>query len=108
MILKRDWVADLIRTGEAWDCRPVFRRNGQPMGYKLDGVYPVQPGRFQPHVVHVRIIDMEPTTPGTLRLLEEEGWQLPDDWPDDMPVQVMLLRVEPRRDCCAPIAGLLS
>ena len=100
MIFKRAWVYDLLKDGYALDCRPIFHRNGRPMQYEVGGVYPVQPGRFALHVVHVRVVSMEPAFVGVLRV---QDWEIPDDWPDTLGVQVMRLEVEGRKECCAPL-----
>lgn len=91
MIFKREWVRDLIRTGRALDCRPLQHRDGKDMQYKVGGTYPVQPGRFQPHVCHVVVESMEPTVVGALRA--EGTWELPESWSDDLAVGVMELRL---------------
>ena len=102
MIFRAEWVHDLIKVGAVWDCRPVYRRNGQAMAYKVGAIHPVQPGRFRPHVCHARIESMTPTSVGELRARADETWELPAAWADDLEVQVMVLRFVGRRECCAP------
>lgn len=100
MIFKREWVADLIRTKRARDARPVVHRDGKAMRYKVGGRYAVQPGRFKPHVCHVVVESMEERPTASLRA--EGGWELPDDWADDLIVAVMELRLDGvAKWCCA-------
>lgn len=101
VIFKREWVPDFLATGEALDCRPLYRRNGQAMRYEVGQVHAIQPGRFQPHVAHARIVSMEPATAGELRAREDQAWEIPDDWGDGLEVYVMRLKLEGRRACCA-------
>jgi len=110
MIFKRAWVEDLFRTKHARDARPTVHKNGHPMQYKLDGVYAVQPGRFQPHVGHVRVTSLEEMPVAALRA--EGGWELPDDWADSLIVAVMDLRLDYwAAKCCAAmhtVAGAVA
>ena len=67
-------------------CRPLFRRDGRPVAYRVGQTVPIQPGRFKPHAFHAVITEMRPTTIGALRAGEGSGvdWQMPDEWADAM------------------------
>jgi hypothetical protein len=100
MIFKREWATELIATGGALDARPLYRRNGQAIRYEVGQSHAIQPGRFQPHVCHARIAEMEPATAGELRAREDQEWELPAEWADGLEVCVMRLELEGRRSCC--------
>ena len=95
MICRAEEAYELMDGRAEWTARPIFRRNGQPMGYRVGGVYAVQPGRFQPHIGHIEIMNLEPSTAGALRATDE--WELPDAWADNLELAVM--RVRPGASC---------
>jgi hypothetical protein len=87
---------EAIRAGEISALlRPVYRRNGSEMQYRVGGVYPIQPGRFQPHVLHVEVWSMAVFTVGALRQNAPGLYELPDDWPDSMVVAVLDIETAP-------------
>ncbi len=86
--------------------RPLYRRNGQAIAYREGAVHPIQPGRFQAHVCHVRL---EAIRVSTVEALEEElrTWELPGDWPGGMLVAVIRIG-KPTLECPTCIQGGLQ
>lgn len=95
MIFQAEDAYALVEGRQSLTCRPVFRRNGLPIGYRVGGIYPVQPGRYQAHVGHIEVLEMSTSSAGELRLTDD--WNLPSDWVDELPLAVM--RVQPAPLC---------
>jgi len=74
-------------------CRPLLHRNGHGLAYRVGGLYPVQPGRFQAHIGHVRVTRMEMTTTDALRA--DPSWDVPDSYSGPLAV----LWLEPAERC---------
>jgi hypothetical protein len=79
-------------------CRPPMHRNGHALAYRVGGVYPVQPGRFQAHIGHVLVRDIEYVSTESLRA--DLSWDVPESYSGLLAV----LYLEPAERCprCAP------
>lgn len=99
MIFTAVQASQLQHDGEMLICRPLFRRDGRPIAYRVGQTVPIQPGRFQTHTFHAVIAEMRPTTVGALRAGEGSGvdWKMPDEWGDGMEVFDMRLVVHRSR-----------
>jgi hypothetical protein len=98
MIFSAD-VARAVLAGEVEaTCRPLLHKNGHALAYKLDTRYPVQPGRFQHHIGHVRVTRIEVATTESLRA--DPSWDVPESYSGLLAV----LYLEPAERCprCAP------
>ena len=92
-------IVEQILAGETADvCRPAVRPNGRTIAYHVGGVYPLQPGRFAPHVGHIRVETLEVMPLGVLRA--EDDWDVPASWDDGFLVAVMRVKVEPSCPRC--------
>jgi hypothetical protein len=86
-------IVEQILAGETAEvCRPAVRPNGRMMAYHVGGVYPLQPGRFAPHVGHIRIETLEIMPLGALKAHGE--WDVPEAWDDGLLLAVMKVKVE--------------
>ena len=98
MIFPAD-VARAVLAGEVEaTCRPLLHKNGHAIAYRLDTAYPVQPGRFQRHIGHVRVTRIEVATTDSLRA--DPSWDVPESYSG--PLAVLYLEVAERCPRCRP------